>query len=101
MLQARSSGQSIEMRRSADYLGVLGRSMSGQNPLPAVAKQTTEGIADVRATHRLDVHPTFLLGKNARPQQFGPPDASCYDLDKGRGQLLDAWGERVLQATLR
>jgi hypothetical protein len=31
----------------------------------------------------------------------GPPDASCYDLDKGRGQLLDAWGERVLQATLR
>ena len=27
---------------------------------------------------RLDVHPTFLLGKNARPQQFGPPDASCY-----------------------
>jgi hypothetical protein len=78
MLQARSSGQSIEMRRSADDLGVLGRSMSGENPLPAVAKQATEGIADVRATHRLDVHPTFLLGKNARPQQFGPPDPSCY-----------------------
>ena len=60
MLQASSSGQSIEMRRSADYLGVLGRSMSGQNPLPAVAKQATEGIADVRATHRLDVHPNVF-----------------------------------------
>jgi hypothetical protein len=34
--------------------------MSGQNPLPAVAKQATEGIADVRATHRLDVHPNVF-----------------------------------------
>jgi hypothetical protein len=44
MLQARSSGQSIEMRRSADYLGVLGRSMSGQNPLPAVASRRRWGL---------------------------------------------------------
>jgi hypothetical protein len=51
MSQARSSGQSIEMRRSADYLGFLGRSRSVQNPLPAVAPKATDGLRTSRANH--------------------------------------------------
>jgi hypothetical protein len=74
MSQARSSGQSIEMRRSADYLGFLGRSRSVQNPLPAVAPKATDGVADVQSqSHEpapswrpVALAPEVLLGKNAR-----------------------------------
>jgi hypothetical protein len=48
---------------------------------------------------RLDVHPTFLLGKNATASNSGCLEASCYKW--GRGRPLDAWRERVPQATLR
>src|ERR1035441_6678337 len=40
------------IHRDASVCGLfrgLGRSRSGQNPLPAVAKQATEGIADVQS----------------------------------------------------
>ena len=37
---------------------------------------------------RLDVHPTFLLGKNATASNSGCLEASCYKW--GRGRPLDA-----------